>query len=171
MPWLAAISSGLLLVMPSTLPERPGALAPALGDAIEHRTRLFDRRRTTPGAVRTFVAETLTQWSRTERLDDVRLCASELATNAILHGAPAGGLVLVRVTLDGGEIRVEVHDSGDARPRRRHVPAIAENGRGLVLVSTLADDWGVEERQGPGKRVWAAFQHSSAPTCGHTGIE
>lgn len=151
--------------MPSTLPDKPNTLAPALGNTTPYRTRLFDRRRTTPGAARMFVAETLTQWSRTERLDDVRLCACELTTNAILHGASAGGLVLVRVTLDDIQIRVEVHDSGDARPRRRHVPAIAENGRGLLLVSTLADDWGVEERLGPGKCVWAVFQHSSTPTC------
>ncbi|MFD8392484.1 ATP-binding protein [Streptomyces sp. NPDC059680] len=155
--------------MLSTSHGKPGtlALAPthAPGADLERRRKLFDRRRTTPGAARRFVAETLTQWGRTERLDDVQLCVSELATNAILHGAPSGGLVLVRITLDDIQLRIEVHDSGEAPPLRQHVPATAETGRGLLLVSALADDWGVEERGGPGKCVWAAFQHSTAPTC------
>ncbi|WP_369391803.1 ATP-binding protein [Streptomyces sp. CG1] len=87
----------------------------------------------------------------------------ELATNAILHGAPSGELALVRITLADTQLRIEVHDTDDAPPRRRHVPATAETGRGLLLVSALADDWGVEERRGPGKCVWAAFQHSTVP--------
>ncbi|MFS4093334.1 ATP-binding protein [Streptomyces sp. AF1A] len=155
--------------MPSTPPGKPDTLtlapAPAPNADVERRRKLFDRRRTTPGATRRFVAETLTQWGRTERLDDVQLCVSELATNAILHGAPSGGLVLVRITLADTQLRIEVHDSGDAPPHRRHVPGTAETGRGLLLVAALADDWGMEERQGPGKCVWAAFQHSTVPAC------
>lgn len=81
-----------------------------------------------------------------------------------MHGAPVGGLVLVQITLDDTQLRIEVHDSGNAPPRRRHVPATADNGRGLLLVSAFADDWGVEERRGPGKCVWAAFQHNVVPT-------
>ena len=83
----------LAVAMPSTLPDEPDTLAPAqaLDGAVEHETMLFDRRRTTPSAARSFVAETLTQWGWTERLDDIRLCTSELATNAVLHGAPSGG--------------------------------------------------------------------------------
>ncbi|WBO63921.1 ATP-binding protein [Streptomyces camelliae] len=112
--------------MPSTPPGKPGTLAltpaPAPNADVERRRKLFDRRRTTPGAARRFVAETLTQWGRTERLDDVQLCVSELATNAILHGAPSGGLVLVHVTLADTQLRIEVHDSGNAPPHRRHVP-------------------------------------------------
>ncbi|MGW4730784.1 hypothetical protein ACWEQC_16750 [Streptomyces shenzhenensis] len=49
---------------------------------MEHRTRLFDRHRTTPGAARTFVAEALTQRGRIERLDSTRLFVSELARSA-----------------------------------------------------------------------------------------
>jgi anti-sigma regulatory factor (Ser/Thr protein kinase) len=153
------------LAMPSTLPDKPDAPTPAptLGGAVEQRTRLFHRHRTTPGTARTFVAEALTQWGRTERLEDVRLCTSELATNAIVHGAPAGRLVLMHVTLDDTQIRIEVHDSGDTSPRRRHVPDTADDGRGLLIVSAVADDWGVEGRQGPGKCVWAAFRHRAVP--------
>ncbi|WP_285440092.1 MULTISPECIES: hypothetical protein [unclassified Streptomyces] len=44
--------------MPSTLLDEPDTLAPdpAPDGAIELETMLFDRRRTTPGAARSFVA-------------------------------------------------------------------------------------------------------------------
>ncbi|MER5521277.1 ATP-binding protein [Streptomyces sp. NPDC002763] len=153
--------------MPSTLPDEPDTLAPdqALDGAVEHETKLFDRRRTTPSAARSFVAETLTQWGRTERLDDIRLCTSELVTNAVLHGAPAGSQVLVRVELHATVLRIEVHDSGNARPEKREARETTADGRGLLLVSAIADHWGVEERQGPGKCVWAAFHHGVVPAC------
>ncbi|MFF1916718.1 ATP-binding protein [Streptomyces sp. NPDC058239] len=153
--------------MPSRLPDEPDTLAPgqALDGAVEHETMLFDRRRTTPGAARSFVAETLTQWGQTERLDDVQLCTSELATNAVLHGAPAGGQVLVRVELHATVLRIEVHDGGNGRPEKREARETAADGRGLLLVSAVADHWGVEERQGPGKCVWASFHHGVVPAC------
>ncbi|GAA2514746.1 ATP-binding protein [Streptomyces longisporus] len=152
--------------MPSTLPDEPDTLAPdqALDGAVEHETMLFERRRTTPGAARSFVAETLTQWGRTERLDDIRLCISELATNAVVHGAPAGGQVLVRVEIHATVLRIEVHDGGNGAPAKRELRGTADGGRGLHLVSAVADHWGVEERQGPGKCVWAAFHHSAVRT-------
>lgn len=153
--------------MPSRLPGDPDTLAPdqAPDGAVEHETMLFDRRRTTPGAARSFIAETLTQWGQTERLDDIRMCASELATNAVLHGAPTGGQVLVRVELHTTVVRIEVHDSGNGTPTKRKARSTDDNGRGLLLVSAVADHWGVEERHGPGKCVWAAFHHSAVPTC------
>ncbi|WP_405931079.1 ATP-binding protein [Streptomyces sp. NBC_00827] len=153
--------------MPSRLPDEPDTLAPnqALSGAVEHETMLFDRRRTTPSAARSFVAKTLTQWGQTERLDDIRLCTSELATNAVLHGAPAGGQVLVRVELHATVLRIEVHDGGNGRPEKREARETAADGRGLLLVSAVADHWGVEERQGPGKCVWAAFHHGVVPAC------
>ncbi|MDW4907551.1 ATP-binding protein [Streptomyces sp. ADMS] len=153
--------------MPSNLPAEPDTLTPdqTLDSAVEHKLRLFDRRRTTPSAVRTFVTEALTQWGQTERLDDIRLCASELATNALLHGAPADGQVLVRVELHAALLRIEVHDSDNGTPTKREQPTTADDGRGLLLVSAVADHWGVSERQGPGKCVWAAFHHSVVPTC------
>lgn len=153
--------------MPSNLPAAPDTLSPdqALDGAVEHETRLFDRRRTTPGAARTFVTKALTQWGQTERLDDIRLCTSELATNAVLHGAPAAGRVLVRVELHATILRVEVHDSGNGTPTKQEVRTTADGGRGLLLVSAVADHWGVSERQGPGKCVCAAFHHSVVPTC------
>jgi len=49
------------------------------------------------------------------------------------------------------------------RPRPRP-PSDSETGRGLLLVAGLAARWGVAERQGPGKTVWAEIDL----TCGGT---
>ncbi|MDV5148307.1 ATP-binding protein [Streptomyces sp. SBC-4] len=136
-----------------------------------HRTMLFPRRRTTPRTARNFVVTTLTEWGETSRLDDVRLCTSELVTNAVLHGAPMGRLVLVRVESLDAELRIEVHDGGENRPTQRVPEESAVDGRGLLIVAATADSWGVKGRTGPGKCVWAAFnraKNGAAPMPPHT---
>ncbi|MFB7216030.1 ATP-binding protein [Streptomyces sp. NPDC056255] len=127
-----------------------------------HRTMLFPRRRTTPRAARDFVASTLTEWGETSRLADMRLCTSELVTNAVLHGVPVGRLLLVRVESLDAELRIEVHDSGENRPTKRVPEEAAVDGRGLLIVAATADSWGVKERTGPGKCVWAAFDRAKS---------
>ncbi|MDG9726695.1 ATP-binding protein [Streptomyces sp. DH41] len=108
-------------------------------------------------AARAFAREALAEWGMRERADDVELCVSELATNALVHGVPSGRGFLLRLLPygDGDGVRVEVHDSGDGVPAvpQADVREPREGGRGLLLVSELADKWGVEERA-PGKIVW-----------------
>lgn len=100
----------------------------------------------------------LDAWDARVRRDDVLLCVSELATNALLHGVPPGrGFRLFVLQAEGGGVRVEVHDSGDGHPATRAPGDEAESGRGLLLVSALADDWGVGDRS-PGKIVWCSFR-------------
>jgi len=80
------------------------------------------------------------------------LLTSELVTNALVHGESP---VTVAVSWSIEQIRVEVHD------RSRYLPApwpanIAvddEAGRGLLLVDTLATDWGFYRTPG-GKAVY-----------------
>ncbi|MCX5237874.1 ATP-binding protein [Streptomyces prunicolor] len=124
------------------------------------REAFYRRDRRSVALAREFTRNTLADWEIADRADEVLLCVSELATNAILHGVPPGrGLALrLCVHLDG-ILRVEVHDSGtgelrDVRSRYRDLHA--EDGRGLMLVSMLADKWGVGERA-PGKVVWCEF--------------
>ncbi|WP_405950814.1 ATP-binding protein [Streptomyces prunicolor] len=124
------------------------------------REAFYRRDRRSVALAREFTRNTLADWEITDRADEVLLCVSELATNAILHGVPPGrGLALrLCVHLDG-VLRVEVHDSGTG-PRRevrtQYRDLHAEGGRGLMLVSMLADKWGVGERA-PGKVVWCEF--------------
>ncbi|WP_432122767.1 ATP-binding protein [Streptomyces sp. S1] len=53
------------------------------------RQRRFPRARSSVPAARTFALEALAEWGITDRRDEIRLCVSELATNALLHGVPA----------------------------------------------------------------------------------
>ncbi|MEV5141988.1 ATP-binding protein [Streptomyces syringium] len=117
--------------------------------------------RRTPRSVpmaRDFGRRTLERWGLTDRAEDMLLCVSELATNALLHGVPVGrGFLLHMWLLDDHVVRLEMHDSGDGRPVARTTTAAEEErGRGLLLVDALADKWGVGERD-PGKVVWCEF--------------
>lgn len=121
------------------------------------REAFYRRDRRSVRLAREFTGETLTEWGVTERGDDVLLCVSELATNALLHGVPPGRGFLVRLTLyPDGVLRVAVHDSGSGEVRIPDPSTDSEHSRGLFLVSALADKWGVEERH-PGKILWCEF--------------
>lgn len=122
-----------------------------------------------PGVTRQVVADTLERWGRTDVLDDVVLCASELATNAVVHGAPPAVLVLTDAT---PAIVVEVIDAAPLvddfawRARLDADPALPPShrpgGRGLRIVDHLATAWGVAPRP-TGKAVWCAV---GGPTSG-----
>ena len=119
------------------------------------RERFYRRERRSVPAARAFAREALAAWGVRERADDVLLCVSELATNALVHGVPPGRGFLLRLVPCGDGVRVEVHDSGEGVPAvpQADVREPGEGGRGLLLVSELADKWGVGERD-PGKVVW-----------------
>lgn len=115
--------------------------------------RLYLRNPRTVAAARQFTRDTLHAWGRPARQDDVLLCVSELATNALRYGVPRGRGYLLRLLTFDGTVRVEVHDSGPGLSRITGHP----HGRGLALVAALADDWGVLPRT-PGKVVWCEFR-------------
>lgn len=128
------------------------------------RERFYRRERQSVPAARAFACQTLGDWGMRERAYDVVLCVSELVTNALVHGVPPGRGFLLRLLPYGDGVRVEVHDSGDGVPAvpQGEGPDPGEGGRGLLLVSELADKWGVGERD-PGKIVWCEF--AGEPHC------
>ena len=88
--------------------------------------------------------------------DDVLVCASELATNAVLHSQSrlAGRTFTVRGKVSPGNyFWLEVEDEGGP-----WTPAVAdpERGHGLDIMRTLADDWGIEGDH-DGRIIWACF--------------
>ena len=84
--------------------------------------------------------------------DDAALLVTEVATNALRHGGPGVDL-WVRAVARGG-LRVEIVDGrSDALPQVRHPDADAEGGRGMLIVTALASDWGIDQLSA-GKRVW-----------------
>ncbi|MGW6566816.1 ATP-binding protein [Streptomyces sp. NPDC054975] len=122
-----------------------------------HHQAFFRRERRTVPRARDFARKVLAEWNLDARADDVLLCVSELATNALLHGVPPGRGYALHLALKDPvlrTLRIEVHDSGDGTPVLREPGD--ESGRGLLLVSSLADRWGVRERN-PGKIVWCEF--------------
>ena len=86
-----------------------------------------------------------------EVCETAALLVSELVTNAIIHGRTAATIEAHR---PGSHLRVTVHDTNPNLPPVGGQPSLSrESGRGLQIVSLLADDWGVESTDG-GKAVW-----------------
>jgi anti-sigma regulatory factor (Ser/Thr protein kinase) len=80
------------------------------------------------------------------------LLVSELATNAIRHGAPP---VRLSLRLEQDRLRVEVTDSSPALPEVGHPSPDETGGRGLLIVQQLAAKWGARALpRRVGKTVW-----------------
>ena len=112
-------------------------------------------------ATPSLVRKTLTVWLDERQVDeepreDLVLAVSEAVTNAITHGESP---VTVAVSWSGGQLRVEVHDRSRFMPAPWPVidSADAETGRGLLLVDTLAADWGFYRTPG-GKAVYFTLE-------------
>ncbi|MFI0483991.1 SpoIIE family protein phosphatase [Actinomadura sp. 9N215] len=102
--------------------------------------------------VRAEVGAKLAEWELEPLTDTVQLLVSELVTNALVHGAGAIGLRVIK----GLSLLCEVYDDGADLPRLRHAEATDETGRGLQLVAHLSARWGTHRAE-PGKVVW--FEH------------
>lgn len=90
--------------------------------------------------------------------ETVVLLVSELVTNAVVHtGRPA----VLRLALDGTQVRLEVVDTSARAPVPRCVDGDATGGRGLALVDGLADRWGWSS-EGAGKRIWCELDRHEA---------
>jgi anti-sigma regulatory factor (Ser/Thr protein kinase) len=106
---------------------------------------------TSVAAARGQVRAAIFAWDVPVDLETAELLTSELVTNAIAH--EAGETVMLTITCICGQLRVDVHDSSCAEPVPVDVPLDAETGRGLMLVATLATDWGYH-RTPSGKAVY-----------------
>ena len=105
-------------------------------------------------ATRHFVVDTLRLWGFHRLVDDVLLVVSELATNAVIH---ARSDFIVSLSSHDDAVRVSVRDSSLALPVLRNPPPTSVSGRGLILVASIAQRWGIEPVS-DGKVVWAEFR-------------
>jgi anti-sigma regulatory factor (Ser/Thr protein kinase) len=103
--------------------------------------------------------ELLRQWGRPGRSEIAELLTSELVTNALIH---TDHDAVLTATVGPRGLRVEVRDFVARRPRLS-VPNADDgtHGRGLVLVQSLADAWGVRAH-GVGKVVWFELDAGAA---------
>jgi len=88
--------------------------------------------------------------------DEVILCLSELAANAVVHSNSRrpGGTFTVRIgSRPGADIRLEVEDDGGPWLASAPDPG---SGRGLDIIGALAAEWGVATSPA-GRTVWARF--------------
>ena len=134
-----------------------------------------------PGAARDLVRAALTEWAGAgrppaeelgERLaQDAILVVSELVTNAVVHAGTDVELVC-RLEEEPGRpdgcpaVVVEVGDHHPSRAPRDDAGEtpyeMPEYGRGLRLVATLAEAWGVTYRRGT-KTIWARLLPTAEP--------
>jgi len=104
-------------------------------------------------AARRFVAGVLVQWHEDEIVRDATLVTSELATNALIHGASP---FRASVSRDAGVVRISVEDVARGWPERRGATIDDVGGRGLDIVNALAQRAGYDALPG-GKIAWAEF--------------
>jgi anti-sigma regulatory factor (Ser/Thr protein kinase) len=111
-----------------------------------------------PGLARRYLASRAAAWPA-GLLDLVALLASEVVTNAVLHGH---GPVELFLEDDGIRLKVEVSDGEPGplpwlpgRPAYGH-----KSGRGLLIVDSLADRWGCRPHStAPRKIVWFELRY------------
>jgi DNA-binding response OmpR family regulator len=128
-------------------------LVEAVEQLLSEASQYFEQDAQTPRAARRFVTQALSGWDDDEGdlTDTVTLLVSELVTNAVLH---AGTDVEVMVRLTATAARIEVTDASAESIAPRDATTEEDSGRGLALVGTLAQRWGVRPAAGGGKTVW-----------------
>lgn len=93
-----------------------------------------------------------------ECVADAALVVSELVSNAIRHAGPVtdnGYVVNWHLDEQQRSVVIAVTDGVvDSEPRAQPPSLASNSGRGLAIVGTLADEWGVQ-RTTTHKTVWA----------------
>lgn len=95
--------------------------------------------------------------ARGERLDTIRLAASEAVTNAVKHAYPGqgGGTVSVSASYVEDELWLLIADSGSGLRAHSKRPGL---GLGLMLIAQLADDFHIHSRAAGGTELQMRFR-------------
>ena len=101
-------------------------------------------------AARAFVSATLEEWHCAHVGDTVKLLTSELVGNVVRHAQTE---MLVAARLEDDKLTIEVVDDSPDMLVQRDPHLEDPSGRGLLMVNSMADRWGVR-RQRAGKSVW-----------------
>ncbi|MFJ7996741.1 ATP-binding protein [Streptomyces sp. NPDC096310] len=131
----------------------------------------WNRHPSSVGPARLELRKALAGWGLSRLEDSALLILSELLTNAARHARVSPGREIETRYLAAPEgLRIEVHDASCVPPQPKAPDPDACEGRGLVIVEALADQWGVGEREGGvGKVVWATLASPQADYGGGGG--
>jgi hypothetical protein len=150
-PMTEAIAARTVLAEYRYTPDR---LVPVLGE------KWLPRDIRCVASARRFVKDVATDWNAAGDVPEVaELLASELVTNALVHGttgigaASAASTVRVTVSRENDLLVVDVHDPCPALPRLRRAGALDPYGRGLAIVQACSHHWGWTLTP-YGKSVW-----------------
>lgn len=117
-----------------------------------------------PAFARQVVRTWCTEELPAEQLADLLVIVSELTTNATLHGV---GEIRLFVSVENGRVFGEVIDQGSRFVSEAPHRGIHEVGkRGLPIVATMAEAWGIHEGR---SHVW--FELASGDECEPVGSE
>jgi anti-sigma regulatory factor (Ser/Thr protein kinase) len=124
----------------------------------------FERDLGNAARARDFVRVHLVEHDLPEMVDDVRLVASELTTNALVHAQTS---VMLTIEGAGRLVLLTVQDGSTLMPVQVDAQVLATSGRGLAIVEHLSQRWGTETDAAGTKSVWAWFDgtpHEPLPT-------
>jgi len=116
---------------------------------------------TAPACARGQVRAVTHEWGLPDLADTAELVASELVTNAVQASkrlrlrADLAMVPVIRLWLVSDQISmvIRVWDGNDEMPVRRDADPDDIAGRGLMIIDSLAKDWGAY-RKADGKVVW-----------------
>jgi anti-sigma regulatory factor (Ser/Thr protein kinase) len=110
---------------------------------------------------RHFAVEAL-QGIDAEAREAIAVMVSELATNAVRYAETPFS---VRIITEAAVVRIEITDRGPGLPRLQHPAPTELSGRGLRIVESLADSWGIDQDPArPGKTVWFEVNRDDGAT-------
>jgi anti-sigma regulatory factor (Ser/Thr protein kinase) len=112
--------------------------------------RRFEPTEESVGEARRFVSEIIFDLP-SELRDAVRLMVSELSTNALVHASSGFEVAVER---SDAAVTIAISDQGDGTPRVQSPSPNEPHGRGLRIVDTLSNDWGITSSSETGKTVW-----------------
>jgi anti-sigma regulatory factor (Ser/Thr protein kinase) len=107
---------------------------------------------------RAFLRTALQTWALDGLGEITELLATELVTNAVMHGeAP------ITLSVQAHDaVRVEVTDQSAIEPALLSVADVLEHGRGIFIIDRLATRWGSEPTDTGGKTVWFELDVTAA---------
>lgn len=109
--------------------------------------------------VRQIIRGFLEAWKLSFLSAEAELLGTELASNAIVHAGGDSFCFAIEVT--GDELLIEVRDQSCRPPALLESGLDAEGGRGVLLVATVAKEWGTHVT-GSGKTTWCSLAATGA---------